>query len=108
MLSVETYAATPWPDAIDWEARASEAVAAALALTPYASLADAAAVVVSGVGGVMDGAPAGRDAQASSSEETSDETRRGSRGVMATAESCAAMAFDVTRTRRPAVTRLRR
>ncbi|MGR4892634.1 rRNA maturation RNase YbeY [Sphingopyxis sp. LARHCG72] len=45
MLSVETYAATPWPDAIDWEARASEAVAAALALTPYASLADAAPLV---------------------------------------------------------------
>lgn len=45
MLSVETYAATPWPDAIDWEARASEAAAAALALTPYASLADAAPLV---------------------------------------------------------------
>ena len=45
MLSVETHAATPWPDAIDWEARAGEAVAAALALTPYASLADAAPLV---------------------------------------------------------------
>jgi hypothetical protein len=39
MLSVETYAATPWPDALDWEVRAGEAAAAALALTPYASLA---------------------------------------------------------------------
>lgn len=45
MLSVETHAATPWPDALDWEARAGEAVAAALALTPYASLADAAPLV---------------------------------------------------------------
>ncbi|NIJ35685.1 putative rRNA maturation factor [Sphingopyxis panaciterrae] len=45
MLSVETHAATPWPDAIDWEARAGEAAAAALALTPYASLADAAPLV---------------------------------------------------------------
>ena len=45
MLSVETCAATPWPDALDWEARAGEAVAAALALTPYASLADAAPLV---------------------------------------------------------------
>ena len=45
MLSVETYAATPWPDAIDWEERASEAAAAALALTPYASLANAAPLV---------------------------------------------------------------
>ena len=42
MLNVETYAATPWPDALDWEVRAGEAVAAALSLTPYASLADAA------------------------------------------------------------------
>ena len=42
MLSVETHAATPWPDALDWEVRAGEAVAAALSLTPYASLADAA------------------------------------------------------------------
>ena len=42
MLSVETHAATPWPDALDWEARAGEAAAAALALTPYASLTDAA------------------------------------------------------------------
>ncbi|HEY0597416.1 rRNA maturation RNase YbeY [Sphingopyxis sp.] len=45
MLSVETYAATPWPDALDWEARAGEAVAAALALTPYAALAEAAPLV---------------------------------------------------------------
>ena len=45
MLTVETFAATPWPDALDWEARAAEAVAAALALTPYASLADAAPLV---------------------------------------------------------------
>lgn len=45
MLSVETHAATPWPDALDWEARAGEAAAAALALTPYASLADAAPLV---------------------------------------------------------------
>lgn len=45
MLSVETHAATPWPDALDWEARAAEAVAAALALTPYGMLADAAPLV---------------------------------------------------------------
>ncbi|WP_447764419.1 rRNA maturation RNase YbeY [Sphingopyxis panaciterrae] len=45
MLSVETHAATPWPDALDWEARAGEAAAAALALTPYASLANAAPLV---------------------------------------------------------------
>lgn len=45
MLSVETCAAMPWPDALDWDARAGEAVAAALALTPYASLADAAPLV---------------------------------------------------------------
>jgi len=45
MLSVETYAATPWPDALDWEVRAAEAVAAALAITPFASLADAAPLV---------------------------------------------------------------
>ena len=45
MLTVETYAATPWPDSLDWEARAAEAVAAALALTPYASLVDAAPLV---------------------------------------------------------------
>ena len=45
MLSVETHAATPWPDALDWEARAAEAVAAALALTPFASLAHAAPLV---------------------------------------------------------------
>ena len=30
MLSVETHAAAPWPDALDWAARAAEAVAAAL------------------------------------------------------------------------------
>jgi probable rRNA maturation factor len=45
MLSVETHAATPWPDPLDWEVRAGEAVAAALALTPYATLADAAPLV---------------------------------------------------------------
>lgn len=45
MLSVETHAATPWPDTIDWEERAEEAAAAALALTPYAALADAAPLV---------------------------------------------------------------
>ena len=45
MLSVETHAATPWPDTLDWEARAGEAAAAALALTPYASLTDAAPLV---------------------------------------------------------------
>ncbi len=45
MLSVETHAATPWPDGLDWETRAAEAAAAALALTPYAALADAAPLV---------------------------------------------------------------
>lgn len=45
MLTVETHAATPWPDPLDWETRAAEAVAAALALTPYASLVDAAPLV---------------------------------------------------------------
>lgn len=45
MLSVETHAATPWPDALDWEARAAEAVAAALALTPYAALTNVAPLV---------------------------------------------------------------
>ncbi len=45
MLSVETHQAQPWPDALDWEARAGEAAAAALALTPFASLADAAPLV---------------------------------------------------------------
>ncbi|KTE02343.1 rRNA maturation RNase YbeY [Sphingopyxis sp. H115] len=45
MLSVETHEAQPWPDALDWEARAAEAAAAALALTPFASLADAAPLV---------------------------------------------------------------
>lgn len=45
MLSVETHEASPWPDALDWEARAAEAVAAALALTPYAALAYAAPLV---------------------------------------------------------------
>lgn len=45
MLSVETHEAAPWPDALDWEKRAAEAVAAALALTPYAELADAAPLV---------------------------------------------------------------
>ncbi len=45
MLSVETHAATPWPDALGWEARAGDAAAAALALTPFAALADAAPLV---------------------------------------------------------------
>ncbi len=45
MLSVETHAATPWPDALDWEVRSGEAVAAALAQTPWAALADAAPLV---------------------------------------------------------------
>lgn len=45
MLSVETHQAAPWPDALDWEVRASEAAAAALALTPYAALANAAPLV---------------------------------------------------------------
>ncbi|MGV1683796.1 rRNA maturation RNase YbeY [Sphingopyxis sp. NJF-3] len=45
MLSVETHAATPWPDGLDWETRAAEAAAAALALTPYAALADVAPLV---------------------------------------------------------------
>ncbi len=45
MLSVETHEANPWPDALDWEERAAEAVAAALALTPFASLAQAAPLV---------------------------------------------------------------
>ena len=45
MLSVETHEAAPWPDALDWENRAAAAAAAALALTPFASLADAAPLV---------------------------------------------------------------
>ena len=45
MLIVETHEAQPWPETLDWEARAGEAAAAALALTPYASLADAAPMV---------------------------------------------------------------
>ena len=45
MLIVETHQASPWPDTLDWEARAGEAAAAALALTPYASLVDAAPLV---------------------------------------------------------------
>lgn len=45
MLSVETHQAQPWPDALDWEVRAGEAAAAALALTPFAALADAAPLV---------------------------------------------------------------
>ncbi|MBN8845046.1 MAG: rRNA maturation RNase YbeY [Sphingomonadales bacterium] len=45
MLSVETHEATPWPDTLDWEVRAGEAAAAALAVTPFASLADAAPLV---------------------------------------------------------------
>ena len=45
MLSVETHQVAPWPDPLDWDARAAEAVAAALALTPWAGLADAAPLV---------------------------------------------------------------
>ena len=45
MLSIETHTATPWPDTLDWDARAAEAAAAALALTPFASPADAAPLV---------------------------------------------------------------
>jgi probable rRNA maturation factor len=45
MLIVETHQAQPWPDTLDWEARAGEAAAAALALTPYAALAQAAPLV---------------------------------------------------------------
>lgn len=45
MLSVETHEASLWPDALDWEVRAAEAAAAALALTPFAALADAAPLV---------------------------------------------------------------
>ena len=45
MLLVETHEARPWPDALDWEMRGGEAAAAALALTPYAALADAAPMV---------------------------------------------------------------
>lgn len=45
MLSVETHEAAPWRDALDWEARAAEAVAAALALTPLAALAHAVPLV---------------------------------------------------------------
>ncbi len=45
MLIVETQQAAPWPDDRDWEALAGEAAAAALALTPFAALADAAPLV---------------------------------------------------------------
>ena len=45
MLSVETHQASPWPDALDWDERAGEAVAAALALTPFAELVHAAPLV---------------------------------------------------------------
>lgn len=45
MLIVETQEAAPWPAALDWDKRASEAVAAALALTPFAALAHAAPLV---------------------------------------------------------------
>ena len=45
MLSVETHTATPWPDDLDWDARAAEAASAALALTPFAALANAAPLV---------------------------------------------------------------
>jgi probable rRNA maturation factor len=45
VLSVEAHSVIPWPDELDWEVRAAEAVAAALALTPFASLALAAPLV---------------------------------------------------------------
>lgn len=45
MLSVETQQISPWFDNMDWDARAAEAVAAALTLTPFAMLADAAPLV---------------------------------------------------------------
>lgn len=45
MLSVETYEAQPWPDDLDWEERARQAVEAALVLTPYAAIGDAAPLV---------------------------------------------------------------
>lgn len=45
MLIVETHEAQPWPDPLDWEVRAGEAAAAALALTPFAALAEAAPMV---------------------------------------------------------------
>lgn len=45
MLSVETHAANPWPDDVDWSGQASFAVAAAIALTPHAMLVDAAPLV---------------------------------------------------------------
>lgn len=45
MLSVETDIAAPWPDATDWSALARRMVAAALAQTPHAPLADAAPLV---------------------------------------------------------------
>jgi probable rRNA maturation factor len=45
VLIVETHQARPWPDGFDWEARAGEAAAAALALTPHAALAAAAPLV---------------------------------------------------------------
>ena len=45
MLSIETYEAQPWPDHLDWEARAIAAVNAALALTPQANLGEAAPIV---------------------------------------------------------------
>ena len=45
MLIVETHQARAWPDTLDWQARAGEAAAAALALTPWAALAEAAPLV---------------------------------------------------------------
>ena len=45
MLIVESHEAQPWPDVVDWEVRAAEAVAVALKLTPFAGLADAAPMV---------------------------------------------------------------
>jgi len=45
MLTVETHQAAPWPSRLDWDARAGEAVAAALGLTPFAELVDAAPLV---------------------------------------------------------------
>lgn len=45
MLIVETNAACPWPDDVDWDVRAASGVATAIKLTPYAELADAAPMV---------------------------------------------------------------
>lgn len=42
MLIVESDCVTPWPDPVDWNDAAQRAVAAALALTPFAAIVDAA------------------------------------------------------------------